>query len=122
MNDVQPPPTWADLTVTSPSTKKTSFNPVWLQYFIQVGARASVNYAAQVPTGAMSSASQTTSPYTFTATSLTTLVLSGTISAITYTRGAGVMTLGAVSMVDVQAGDSVTITFTGTLTVGQIPR
>lgn len=36
MADFQPPPTWADPVLVDETTKKSSFNPVWLKWFIDL--------------------------------------------------------------------------------------
>jgi hypothetical protein len=40
MSTLQPPPTYADILLTDPQTKKTTFNPIWLSWFLAVVAQA----------------------------------------------------------------------------------
>jgi hypothetical protein len=39
MKTIQPPPTYAELLLTDPHTKKTTFNPIWLQWFLALAAQ-----------------------------------------------------------------------------------
>lgn len=122
MSTAQEPQVWAPITVKDKQTGKTSFSPIWLQYFLELGANSSASFASQAPVGSVSSSTTTSSPYTTIVTRLTTFVFGGTITSIQYTRGGNTISMPTGAPVTLSPGDGVSVAFTGTLTVGVIPR
>jgi hypothetical protein len=120
--NTQPPPTWAPITLKDSITGESNFNPIWLQYFINLGANSSASFATQAPVGGFSSSTTTSSPYTTVVTRLTTLVFGGTITSVQISRGGASITWPPTVPVELSPGDGVDVIFTGILEVEVVPR
>lgn len=107
------PPVYQSPVVIDKSTGKSSFNPVWLQWFLDFSG-GSANNLAQVTYSA--------SPVTISGGSTNVqVILSAAPTGLIYVRGSQKINLPLVQTVMVSPGDGIQVSFSGSITATFIP-